>query len=91
MKPDYTPISCSAYDVLESSAVKQTTMRIDFVDTAGKTQSKTVRIHDLFSKDKIEFLIARDAESGEEITLRLDKIVLITDLATKTAYTPTAC
>lgn len=91
MNPDYTPISCSAYDVLEASAVKKAILRIDFLTSEGVIASRTVTVRDLFSKDRAEFLVAVEEESGNEFSLRLDKIQLITDLATKTVYSPNVC
>lgn len=91
MNPDYTPISCSVYDVLEASAVKKAILRIDFLTSEGIVASRTVTVRDLFSKDRAEFLVAVDTDSGSEFTLRLDKIQLISDLASKTVYSPNVC
>lgn len=91
MKTEYTPIACSVYDLLEAAAVKQTPLRIDFTDLHGTLQSRTVKVRDLFSKEKAEFLTAQDSDSGEILTLRLDTIRLVTDPATKATYSPTVC
>ena len=86
----YTPISCSVYDVLEASAVKNAAVRLE-IQNDNEVVSCDVRILDLFSKDKTEFLKARDINTNEEFTLRLDAINLITELATNRVYSPKGC
>jgi transcriptional antiterminator Rof (Rho-off) len=86
----YIPIACSVYDVLEASAVKNASIRLD-IKHENETVHRDAKILDLFSKDKTEFLKAKDINTNEEFTLRLDAINLITDLATKKKYSPRAC
>jgi len=86
----YTPIACSVYDVLEASAVKNTSVRLEIQSDVGVVH-RDVKILDLFSRDKTEFMRARGVDTSEEFTLRLDAINLITDLATNEVYSPKAC
>jgi transcriptional antiterminator Rof (Rho-off) len=90
MSSDYIPISCSVYDVLEASAVKNSSVRLA-IQKENAVLHRDVKILDLFSKDKIEFLKAKDVNTNEEFTLRLDTIKLITDLSTDRVYSPQAC
>lgn len=87
---NYTPISCSVYDFLEAAAVTRATVRLE-VRSEPNLLSRDVKILDLFSKDNAEFLKARDINTNQEFTLRLDAINLITDLATNRTYSPLSC
>jgi transcriptional antiterminator Rof (Rho-off) len=88
--PDYSPIACSVYDVLEASAVTNSMVLLE-IQNDNRVEIRTVKILDLFSRDKMEFLKAKDSNTDEEFTLRLDAINLITDLATNKVYSPQAC
>lgn len=87
---NYTPISCSVYDFLEAAAVTRAVVRLE-MRSESNLQSRDVKILDLFSKDNAEFLKARDINTNQEFTLRLDAINLITDLATNRTYSPLSC
>jgi transcriptional antiterminator Rof (Rho-off) len=85
---NYIPIACSFYDVLEASAVTDALVRIEL---AGNSGIRDVRILDLFSRDKAEFMRANDATTNEEFTVRLDQIDLITEVASGKRYSARSC
>jgi transcriptional antiterminator Rof (Rho-off) len=87
---NYIPIACSVYDLLEASAVRHVVVRLEIQNDNGVV-FRDVRILDLFSKDKIELMRAKDINTNEEFTLRLDAISLITDLTTNKVYSTKAC
>jgi transcriptional antiterminator Rof (Rho-off) len=86
----YTPIACSVYDLLEATVVKNAVIRIETA-SHDEIRSQDVRVVDLFSKDRAEYMKAVDISSNQEFTLRLDEILLITDPATKKIYSPISC
>ena len=87
---NYTPIACSLYDVLEASSVKHSLVRLE-IQTDKDVSLCDVRILDLFSKNKIDFMKAKNVDTNEEFALRLDSINLITDLATNKVYSLKGC
>ncbi|MBX2993111.1 MAG: hypothetical protein KF749_18315 [Bacteroidetes bacterium] len=86
----YKPIACSVYDVLEASSVKRQLLRLDIRSSNGIIV-RNVYVLDLFSQDKTEFLKGKDSSTDEEFAVRLDEILLITDPATNTVYSPRTC
>ncbi|MEK7248923.1 MAG: hypothetical protein AAB209_00730, partial [Bacteroidota bacterium] len=60
---DYTAFACSAYDVLEASAAKNASVRLEIQSDVGVVH-RDVKILDLFSKDKTEFMRARDVDTS---------------------------
>lgn len=72
---EYKPISCSFYDYLEAFAVKKIDCIIVF-NESGKPEQTTGIITDLFSKNKIEYLLL---DSGK--TIRLDHLIKVNDIA----------
>lgn len=86
MNHPYKPIACSLYDILEAAAMKGRILRL----TVGGAQ-RDVTIRDVFAKGAEEFLIAVDKTTGDQETIRLDRIELITDLSSGTVYTSDRC
>jgi transcriptional antiterminator Rof (Rho-off) len=86
----YKPISCSVFDVLEASAMKHVTLRLG-IENGHERVQRDVKVLDLFSKEKVEYMLAKAIDTGQEITLRLDNIVYITDLTSNTTYFPRQC
>ncbi len=86
----YTPISCSAYDVLEAAAVAHTPLRLTSRTPEGTTVRDTYVV-DLFSQEKVEYVKLQDLHTREELVLRLDALELITDMRTNAIYSPIAC
>ena len=85
---DYIPVSCSLYDVLEASAVQRATVSLVL---SGTNEVRHVRILDLYSKERQEFLTARDVSTGDELTLRLDEILQVIDRLTNRVYISDRC
>ena len=83
----YTPISCSAYDVLESSAVLKHDLELYLID------SSSVRGHviDVFAKGKEEFCIIMTSSGDRRDPIRLDAIMRILDHTDGKQYTTNAC
>ncbi len=86
----YTPISCSAYDVLEAAAVQHSRLRLTTSSAGGKV-TREVYVLDLFARENVEYASLRDAATREEFVLRLDEIELITDPKTNVVYAPQSC
>ncbi len=87
---DYTPISCSAYDVLEAAAVKRTPLRLTYKSPEGP-MVRDVFVRDLFAREKVEYAMLQEAATHKEFALRLDDIELLIDLTTNAVYSPNAC
>lgn len=71
-RPDYHPIDCGFYDILEATAVRKTRCEFVFKDERGDLRSVTTRLLHLFSEDEEEFAVL---ESGEII--RLDHLLSV--------------
>ncbi|MBP9888526.1 MAG: hypothetical protein KBF93_19685 [Leptospiraceae bacterium] len=68
----YEPISCDFYDELEAFSILKKEVEIFYEDENGLTCSVFGRIKDLYSRDKIEYLLL---ENGKEI--RLDLLIRV--------------
>lgn len=68
----YEPISCDFYDELEAFSILKKEVEIFYEDENGLTKSVFGRIKDLYSRDKIEYLLL---ENGKEI--RLDLLIRV--------------
>lgn len=66
MTPKYTPINCSFYDYFEAFAVKKQIVTLVYFNESGDTQTVESRIKDLYSRDKVEYVLL---ENGLEIRL----------------------
>ncbi len=86
MNDSYKPIACSLYDVLEAAAMKGRVLRL----TIDGVQ-RDVTIRDVFAKGPEEFLIAVDKATGDQETIRLDRIEFITDLSSGATYVSDRC
>ncbi len=71
---DYKPVSCNLYDRLEAFASLGQQVQMRYRSETGEELEQQVRIVDLETKDKQEFLITK---SG--LRLRLDQILSITE------------
>ena len=69
---DYTPISCSFYDILESIATKRELAIIEYFDEAKQQISVTGKIQNLFTQEKVEYM---QLEQG--LLIRLDNIIAV--------------
>ena len=83
----YKRISCSAYDVLESSAVLQHDLELYLNDET----SLRGRIVDVFARGKEEFCQIRTAADAFPIEVRLDRILHITDHTLQKEYATNVC
>ena len=83
----YVPISCSAYDVLESSAVLRHDLELWLMD------GSTIRgkVLDVFAKGKEEFCTLTTSSGQSPDTIRLDQIVRIVDITDNKSYTTNTC
>lgn len=86
----YKSISCSTYDFLELAALKKKTVSIR-IQEGDQTFSLVVRVLDVFSKGKEEFLRCVVAETETEQIFRLDSIKEIHDLDTLRQYPTNVC
>ena len=68
----YESISCDFYDELEAFSILKKEVEIFFEDESGLTTSAIGKIKDLYSRDKVEYLLL---DSGKEI--RLDLLVRV--------------
>ncbi len=66
MTPKYTPINCSFYDYFEAFAVKRQIVSIVYFDEKGEAFNTESRIKDLFSRNKVEYVLL---ENGLQIRL----------------------
>ncbi len=83
----YTSISCSAYDVLESSAVLRHDLELHLYDGP----SVRGRILDVFARGKEEFCSIKTADASSPVEIRLDKIMRISDHTTNKEYATNVC
>ncbi len=74
---EYKPISCSFYDYLEAFALKKVNCTIEYIENGNSFQTKGI-IVDLFSKDKVEFLLL---DNGALI--RLDNLLKVNGISLK--------
>ena len=72
MDNNYTPVSCSLYDGLETFIVGRKKIELVFLNAENSEVETECVITDLFSKDKAEFI---RLDNGSEV--RLDKILKI--------------
>ena len=75
----YNPIACSVYDLLERAAFLHSVVAARVRNEDGSVIDRELRVMDVFSKEKAEFLKAVDVRTNETITVRLDHIVLSGD------------
>jgi len=68
----YKPISCSFHDELESLAIRQRKVEINYWDNNNEQQSINSQIRDFNSRDGAEFMVL---ESNQ--TIRLDRIISV--------------
>ncbi len=83
----YSPISCSAYDVLESSAVLRHDLELHLNDGT----SVRGQIQDVYSRGSEEFCTVRLTDGAVHPPLRLDRISSITNHSDGKRYTTQAC
>lgn len=69
---DYLPIDCEFHDLLESHATTRKSTDLEYRDAAGTLQHVTGIVHDVYARDRAEYLTL---SSGQ--TLRLDAIVSV--------------
>lgn len=74
MDKKYIPISCDFYDELELWALRKTNCKIVYLNDANERQTIEGVIENLFTKEKIEFMLL---ENGFQ--LRLDRLVSVND------------
>lgn len=65
----YKRVACTFYDQLEAYGVQNKTLQISYYNNEKQLQEATIRIKDLQTKNKEEFLI-----TTTDIVIRLDKI-----------------
>jgi transcriptional antiterminator Rof (Rho-off) len=85
---DYTPIACSAYDVLEAAAVRRVPLRLRLREGREAAEITAV-VLDLFARDRTEF--ARLHIGTAERVVRLDAIEHIVDTSTGAWYATGSC
>ncbi|MBU6122176.1 hypothetical protein [Hymenobacter siberiensis] len=74
MSPDYTPIDCHFYDLLEAAATQHRRVALQYFNDLRQLCLGSGVIHTFFVRDKVEFM---QLKSGEEI--RLDHIIRLDD------------
>ena len=68
----YRPIPCAAHERLEFAALTRQWLDVT-VDEGERAGPLRLRPLDVFTRDGAEWLLA-EAESGERLTLRLDRL-----------------
>lgn len=68
----YEPISCDFYDELEAFSILKKEVEVFYEDESGLTASVFGIIKDLYSRDKVEYLLL---DTGKEI--RLDLLIRV--------------
>lgn len=76
MTKPYQPIACALHDKYEIAIMHKKQLRIRWSDDRDEQHTGDVLPKDILVKDKQEFLVA-DAENGEALCIRLDKITLL--------------
>jgi len=76
MNKPYQPILCSLHDEYEVAIMHKKTLDIRYSDDMGASLRDTVLPIDLLVKNKEEYLLFKSS-SGEELSIRLDKIDLL--------------
>jgi len=71
-KKTYVPISCSYYDELEALATFKKLVNIQYLDEQGAAQETEDVIKDLFTKEKIEYMLLQSGNS-----IRLDYLIKV--------------
>ncbi|OGX88546.1 hypothetical protein [Hymenobacter glacialis] len=74
MSPDYTPIDCHFYDLLEAAATQRRHINLQYFNDLRQLCLGSGVIDTLFIRDKVEFMRLK---SGEEI--RLDLLIRLDD------------
>jgi transcriptional antiterminator Rof (Rho-off) len=87
---NYTPVSCSLYDTLERLALRRATVVLESTDH-GVEVRQTIRLEDVVSRNRQEFLRGTDTATGAGVMIRLDTIRRITDLADLRPEPPAFC
>ncbi|MEW8625844.1 MAG: transcriptional antiterminator, Rof [Candidatus Thiodiazotropha sp.] len=75
----YRPIACGLHESYQYAVMTRTRLDLNWRDDAGTVHRARVLPIDVVTRDNAEFLIVRDS-SGEEVTVRLDRIVQAIDL-----------
>ncbi len=78
MTEPYLPISCSLHDEYEIAIIHKKHINIEWSDESGVQYSGKILPKDILVKNKQEFLIA-NTEDGNELFIRLDRIILLDD------------
>jgi transcriptional antiterminator Rof (Rho-off) len=78
-KDPYHPISCADYSRYEVSILHQEPLRLAWKDENDQLHLQALFPIDLQTRDKGEFLVARD-NSGQSFSIRLDYIINYTNL-----------
>ncbi len=73
---NYTPISCSIYDQLESLAVLNASVTLTYLHDSEEQVILTTKIFNLQTIDHIEYLI-----TAEGVHIRLDHLLSINQLS----------
>jgi Rho-binding antiterminator len=71
-KKTYVPISCSYYDELEALATFKKLVNIQYLDEQGAAQETEDVIKDLFTKEKVEYMLLQSGNS-----IRLDHLIKV--------------
>ncbi len=73
-EPPYQPVSCALHSEYELAIMRRTPIDLRWVDQHNQHQNQRLLPIDLTTRQGEEFLIVR-TQSGQEITIRLDKIL----------------
>ena len=71
MKQNYKPVSCEFHDELEAFSTLKKTIEIFYESEKGET-SVIGKIVDIYSKDKVEYLL-----TDTHLEIRLDKLIRV--------------
>jgi Rho-binding antiterminator len=70
----YKPIACALYSEYELAIIRRISLRLAWLDTAGQQHIGNMLPLDLYTRQRIEYLMAR-AIDGRHYEIRLDRII----------------
>ncbi|MCG7866039.1 MAG: hypothetical protein B6D70_02750 [gamma proteobacterium symbiont of Stewartia floridana] len=75
----YRPIACGLHESYQYAVMTRSRLDLNWRDESGQHHQAQVLPIDVVTRDKAEYLVVRDS-SGEELAVRLDRIVGAIDL-----------
>ena len=70
----YKPIACGLYSEYELAILRRTRLRLAWLDTRGRHHIGYLLPLDLYTRQRVEYLMARD-NHAQQHEIRLDRII----------------